>query len=243
MHAPPPGYTREEYETLPRVSPPREAPYRGLPPSPQREGAYLRVPSPQREGGYPPSLRGPPSPPREGGYPRGPSPPREVFPRGPPSPQIREGYQRGGSPPREYRGGSPREYGHRSPPPRDYHHHRQASPESEIAKRSSGCLFVGNIPYHFHQEEVTNLFGRHGIVESVKIGTDKKTGHPKGHAFVQFRNPEDAQEAYNKLNRYTIEGRSLRIDWDAGLTHKQARQPQRRPMHFQHHHHHHHAER
>merc|ERR1711862_542273 len=45
-------------------------------------------------------------------------------------------------------------------------------------------------------------------------------GNRKGHAFVQFLKPEDAQAAFDELKGYDIDGRQLRIDWDAGLGNK-----------------------
>ena len=81
-------------------------------------------------------------------------------------------------------------------------------------------MFVGNIPFHFTDKDVEDIFGKMGAIDYVTIGIDKRTGNRKGHAFVQFVNPGDAQEAYRELQGHDINGRKLRIDYDAGLSNK-----------------------
>merc|ERR1711982_133393 len=69
-----------------------------------------------------------------------------------------------------------------------------------------------------------------GEIETVTVGINHRTGQPKGHAFVQFRHPQDAQDAHYKYQGYGIEGRSLHIDWDAGRRNKMRRyRRERRP--------------
>lgn len=59
-----------------------------------------------------------------------------------------------------------------------------------------------------------------GEIESVTIGINHRTQQPKGHAFVQFRYPEDAQATHREYRGRLIRGRSLHIDWDAGKRRK-----------------------
>jgi RNA recognition motif-containing protein len=92
----------------------------------------------------------------------------------------------------------------------------RGAPRADFRK-SSGCLFIGNVPYSIGEPELFEIFDRIGPVSSVVVGKDKRTGNHRGHAFVQYKNQSDAQEAYYKLKGYTVKDRQLRIDFDAGL--------------------------
>jgi len=87
-------------------------------------------------------------------------------------------------------------------------------------RKNSGCLFIGNVPYTIGETELFEIFDRIGPVDSVVIGKDKRTGNHRGHAFVQYKNPQDAQLAYERLKGFTVKDRQLRIDFDAGLESK-----------------------
>ena len=51
-------------------------------------------------------------------------------------------------------------------------------------------LYVGNIPYASGEEDLRELFGKIGSVESVSIPTDMATGRPRGFAFVEMGGEE-----------------------------------------------------
>ena len=46
-------------------------------------------------------------------------------------------------------------------------------------------IYVGGLPYSTSEAELSDLFGAHGTVESVKIITDKFTGQSRGFGFVE----------------------------------------------------------
>jgi len=135
----------------------------------------------------------------------------------------------------EYRGGgryrSPPRERYRSPPPRERYRSppRRGSRRGSSRDRESGCLFIGNIPYDYREHDIKTLFKKMGEIESVTVGINHKTGQPKGHAFVQFRYPQDAQETHHEFQNYVIAGRALHIDWDAGKSNKMRNYRQRRP--------------
>ena len=74
-----------------------------------------------------------------------------------------------------------------------------------MAKR----LFVGKLPYETTNNQLEELFGTVGKVESVHLITDKFTGQGKGFGFVEMGSEEDAKKAIETLNGHNLGGRSI----------------------------------
>ena len=74
-----------------------------------------------------------------------------------------------------------------------------------MAKR----LFVGKLPYETTNNQLEELFGSVGKVESVHLITDKFTGQGKGFGFVEMGSEEDAKKAIETLNGHNLGGRSI----------------------------------
>ena len=73
-------------------------------------------------------------------------------------------------------------------------------------------LFVGNVPYSVSEQQLTDLFAQYGELVEVKVISDRMTGRPKGIAFVEFVNEEDAQKAIEAVNGMEYEGRALMVN-------------------------------
>ncbi len=73
-------------------------------------------------------------------------------------------------------------------------------------------LYVGNLPYTTTEEQLTDLFGGAGQVESVRVMRDMATGRARGFAFVEMGSEEDAQRAISQFNEYRLEGRPLVVN-------------------------------
>ena len=73
-------------------------------------------------------------------------------------------------------------------------------------------VFVGNLDYNTRREEVQTLFAEVGEIRDVFLPTDRETGRPRGFAFVEFANDEDAAKAIEKFNGYQLGGRALRVN-------------------------------
>ena len=56
-------------------------------------------------------------------------------------------------------------------------------------------IYVGNLPFSATEDEVRELFGRHGEVSSVSLITDRETGKPRGFGFVEMSSDEAGQAA------------------------------------------------
>ena len=73
-------------------------------------------------------------------------------------------------------------------------------------------LFVGNLPFSSTEDAVRAHFAQFGEVQQVRIMTDRDTGKPRGFAFVQMTNDEEALKAVAALNGKEFEGRSLTVN-------------------------------
>jgi RNA recognition motif-containing protein len=73
-------------------------------------------------------------------------------------------------------------------------------------------LFVGNLSYQTTQEDLHAAFAQYGNVESVNIITDRTTGQPRGFAFVEMTDPNEAEAAIAQLNGAELGGRALNVN-------------------------------
>jgi cold-inducible RNA-binding protein len=72
-------------------------------------------------------------------------------------------------------------------------------------------IYVGNLSYQTTENDISNLFGQVGEVESANIITDRDTGRSKGFGFVEMGN-EDADKAIAQLNGTELNGRSITVN-------------------------------
>jgi cold-inducible RNA-binding protein len=73
-------------------------------------------------------------------------------------------------------------------------------------------LFVGNLPYETAEQDLQDLFGQVGPVESVSVMRDTETGRPRGFAFVEMGSDADAQRAISEIHERPFGGRSLTVN-------------------------------
>jgi RNA recognition motif-containing protein len=73
-------------------------------------------------------------------------------------------------------------------------------------------LYVGNLPYTASEDELRELFGRAGGVDTVNVVRDNATGRARGFAFVEMVSDADAQKAITEINGTQMGGRTLAIN-------------------------------
>ncbi|KAJ5167306.1 uncharacterized protein N7482_006087 [Penicillium canariense] len=71
-------------------------------------------------------------------------------------------------------------------------------------------LYVGNVHFSITENDLQNVFEPFGELEFVQLQKDE-TGRSKGYAFVQFRDPNQAREALEKMNGFDLAGRAIRV--------------------------------
>lgn len=73
-------------------------------------------------------------------------------------------------------------------------------------------VFVGNLDFNTTRTEVQDLFAQIGEIRDVFLPMDRESGRPRGFAFVEYSNDEDAAKAIEKFNGYQLSGRALRVN-------------------------------
>lgn len=73
-------------------------------------------------------------------------------------------------------------------------------------------IFVGNISYQTTEDDLQAAFSQFGTVDRVQLIRDRDTGQPRGFAFVEMANSEEAQKAISALNGRELNGRSMNVN-------------------------------
>ena len=73
-------------------------------------------------------------------------------------------------------------------------------------------LYVGNLPFRITEQELEELFGQVGAVQSANIVTDRDTGRSRGFAFVEMESSEAADAAIQQLNGRDLDGRAMTVN-------------------------------
>jgi RNA recognition motif-containing protein len=72
-------------------------------------------------------------------------------------------------------------------------------------------LYVGNLPFSASEDNLRELFEKHGTVHSVALITDRETGRPRGFGFLEM-DDDAVQPAIAALNGFEMEGRQLKVN-------------------------------
>jgi RNA recognition motif-containing protein len=73
-------------------------------------------------------------------------------------------------------------------------------------------IYVGNLAYQTTSEDLEQLFGQSGEVESAVVIQDRETGRSRGFGFVEMVNAEEGEAAIEALNGADFQGRSLTVN-------------------------------
>lgn len=92
--------------------------------------------------------------------------------------------------------------------------------KNKMAKK----LYVGNLPYEATEDQLKELFGQAGTVESANIIMDKFSGRSKGFGFVEMSSDEEAKKAIEILNGFKIGDRTIVVNEARPMTDRGPRQ-------------------
>ena len=73
-------------------------------------------------------------------------------------------------------------------------------------------LYVGNLSFNTSTQDLSELFGTVGTVESTNIIEDRETGRSRGFGFVEMSSKEEGNNAIEQLNGKEIDGRQLKVN-------------------------------
>jgi len=92
-----------------------------------------------------------------------------------------------------------------------YSQYDKNEPPSAIVSKQPTLLYVGNLHANITAEDIQDIFGEFGEVDSVELQRDAQTGLSKGYGFVQFRNPEAAKRALVQVNGRELVGNTIKV--------------------------------
>ena len=70
-------------------------------------------------------------------------------------------------------------------------------------------MYVGNLSYNVKESDLRQIMEEYGVVESVKLITDRETRRSKGFAFVEMPESSEASNAIKELNGAEYAGRPM----------------------------------
>jgi len=73
-------------------------------------------------------------------------------------------------------------------------------------------LYVGNLNFKTTGEDLQELFGQVGTVESASVVMDRDTGRSRGFGFVEMATKEEGEAAIAQFNGKDFNGRNLSVN-------------------------------
>ena len=73
-------------------------------------------------------------------------------------------------------------------------------------------LYVGNLAFKTTSQDLEQLFGQAGTVQSASVVEDRDTGRSRGFAFVEMATEEEATSAIDQFNGKDLGGRALKVN-------------------------------
>ena len=73
-------------------------------------------------------------------------------------------------------------------------------------------LYVGNLAFQTTSQDLQQLFGQAGTVQSASVVEDRDTGRSRGFAFVEMSSEEEAASAIQQFNGKEVGGRTLTVN-------------------------------
>jgi RNA recognition motif-containing protein len=73
-------------------------------------------------------------------------------------------------------------------------------------------LYVGNLSFQTSSEDLQQLFGQAGTVESASVVEDRETGRSRGFGFVEMSSKEEGEAAIAQFNGKEVNGRNLTVN-------------------------------
>ncbi len=87
-------------------------------------------------------------------------------------------------------------------------------------------IYVGNLPYNITEDELKAMFEEFGVIESVKLISDRFSGQKKGFGFVEMPSNSEADQAIKALNGRLVNGKNIKVN-QANPGGKQKSRPKR----------------
>ncbi|WFD45354.1 nucleolar protein [Malassezia psittaci] len=75
----------------------------------------------------------------------------------------------------------------------------------------TGVVYVGRLPHGFFEKQLRAYFSQFGDLRRLRLSRNKKTGHSKHYAFLEFDSREVAEIVVDTMNNYLLDGHLLQM--------------------------------
>ena len=73
-------------------------------------------------------------------------------------------------------------------------------------------LYVGNLSFETTENDLQDLFEKHGTVKEVNLMMDRMTGKSRGFAFITMGDATQGNAAMSAINGQELNGRALTVN-------------------------------
>ena len=73
-------------------------------------------------------------------------------------------------------------------------------------------LYVGNLSFDTTNNDLNEIFGAVGTVQSTNVIEDRETGRSRGFGFVEMSSKAEGEAAISQLNGKEVDGRELKVN-------------------------------
>jgi cold-inducible RNA-binding protein len=73
-------------------------------------------------------------------------------------------------------------------------------------------ILVGNLSFQTTQEQLQAAFESFGTIERINIVTNPASGQPRGFAYIEMTDREEAENAIANMNGSELNGRSMNVN-------------------------------
>lgn len=84
-------------------------------------------------------------------------------------------------------------------------------PKTSDPETTPGVIYVGRIPYGFHEPQMRAYFSQFGSMTHLKLARNRKTGKSKHFAFVEFASAAVADIVVKTMDKYLLFGHILQV--------------------------------
>jgi ELAV/HuD family splicing factor len=85
--------------------------------------------------------------------------------------------------------------------------------ESNLSDKTRTNLIINYLPQTMTQDEIKDLFGSIGTIESCKLVRYKTTGQSLVYGFVNFIRTEDAEKAVKTMNGLRLQNKTIKVSF------------------------------
>lgn len=75
----------------------------------------------------------------------------------------------------------------------------------------TGVVYVGRLPHGFFEHQLRAYFSQFGDIKRLRLSRNRKTGHSKHYAFIEFASEEVAEIVVDTMNNYLLDGHLLQM--------------------------------